>query len=102
MRRNLQELPGVFFDDRLQYSIRAFTYEDKTSPRNRGLIPSLLNSIRSFSVGDGAPAPVPTLVVHHLMLALGLDRLSFHHTMIDTTIVAKDVDKGTGLSALRD
>ena len=40
--------------------------------------------------------------MHHLMTALGLDRLSFHHTMIDTTIVAKDLDKGTGLSALRD
>ena len=36
------------------------------------------------------------------MTALGLDQLSFHHTMIDTTIVAKDLDKGTGLSALRD
>jgi hypothetical protein len=36
------------------------------------------------------------------MTALGLNRLSFHHTMIDTTIVAKDLDKGTGPSALCD
>ena len=33
---------------------------------------------------------------------LRLDRLAFHHTMIDTAIVAKEVDKGTGLVALRD
>jgi hypothetical protein len=36
------------------------------------------------------------------MKDLGLDRLSFHHTTIDTTIVAKEVDKGSGLLALRD
>jgi haloacid dehalogenase-like hydrolase len=33
---------------------------------------------------------------------LKLDRLAFHHTPIDTAIVAKEVDKGTGLAALRD
>ena len=31
-----------------------------------------------------------------------LDRLAFHHTTIDTTIVAKEADKGTGLAALRE
>ena len=101
LRRNLQGLPGVFLDNRHQYSIRAFTYQDKASPANRGLIPSLLNSIRSFSLGNGAPAALPTLMVHHLMTALGLDQLSFHHTTIDTTFVSKAVDKGTGLSVLR-
>jgi hypothetical protein len=35
------------------------------------------------------------------MTTLRLDRVSFHHTTIDTTVVAKDTDKGTGLSALR-
>jgi len=102
LRKNLRQLPGVFLDDRHQYSIRAFMYEDKGSPRNRGLIPSVLNSIHSFSVGDGAPTPLPTLLVHHLMTDMRLDRLCFHHTTIDTAILAKDVDKGTGLSALRD
>jgi hypothetical protein len=58
--------------------------------------------MRSFSVGDGALAPLPPLAVHHLLMDLGLDRLCVHQTMIDTTIVAKEVDKGTGLSALRD
>jgi hydroxymethylpyrimidine pyrophosphatase-like HAD family hydrolase len=98
LRSHLRLLPGVFLDDRYQYSVRAFTYHDKP----RSLLSSLLKSARSFSIGGGAPAPLPTLVMHHLMKSLGLDRLSFHHTTIDTTIVAKDVDKGTGLSVLRD
>lgn len=96
LKRNLQRLPGVFLDDRHQYSIRAFTYERKP----RALIPLLLSWSRPFSAGIGAPAPLPTLIVHHLMTTLRLDRLSFHHTTIDTTVVAKDTDKGTGLSAL--
>lgn len=98
LREALRRLPGVFLDERHQYSIRAFTYRDKPS----GLIASLLSSLQSSSVGDGALAPLPTLTVQTLMTELGLDRLSFHHTMIDTTIVAKEVDKGVGLSALRD
>jgi hydroxymethylpyrimidine pyrophosphatase-like HAD family hydrolase len=40
--------------------------------------------------------------VHRLLVDLRLDRLAFHHTSIDTHIVAKEVDKGTGLAALRD
>jgi hypothetical protein len=40
--------------------------------------------------------------MNHLMTTLQLDRLSFHNTMNDTTIVAKDADKGAGLLALRD
>jgi hydroxymethylpyrimidine pyrophosphatase-like HAD family hydrolase len=98
LKRNLQRIPGVFVDDRHQYSIRAFTYLPKPS----GLISALVRSIRSFGVGDGVLAPLPTLLVQHLMKDLGLDRLSFHHTTIDTTIVAKEVDKGSGILALRD
>jgi haloacid dehalogenase-like hydrolase len=66
------------------------------------LLLQLLNSIRSFSVGPGAPTPLPTLMLNHLITTLRLDRLSFHHTMIDTAIVAKATDKGTGLTVLRD
>jgi hydroxymethylpyrimidine pyrophosphatase-like HAD family hydrolase len=97
LKRNLQQFPGVFLDDRHQYSIRAFTYEHEAA-----LLLRLMKSIRSFSVGDGAPAPLPTLLMNHLMTTLRLDRLSFHHTTIDTTIVAKETDKGTGLMTLRD
>jgi hydroxymethylpyrimidine pyrophosphatase-like HAD family hydrolase len=98
LKKNLRRIPGVFLDDRHQYSIRAFTYQDKP----RSLSGRLLRFIRSAGVGEGDVAPLPTLVVQHLMTELGLDRLCFHHTTIDTTIVAKDVDKGSGLTAFRD
>jgi hydroxymethylpyrimidine pyrophosphatase-like HAD family hydrolase len=98
LREHLRRIPGVFLDDRHQYSIRAFMFEKPP----HSLLLRLLNSVRSFSVGQGAPTPLPTLVMNHLIATLRLDRLSFHHTKIDTAIVAKDTDKGTGLSALRD
>ena len=98
LRRNLQRIPGVFLDERHRYSIRAFTYCDKPS----GLMQSLLSSARSSSIGDGALAPISTHIVHQLLADLRLDRLAFHHTMIDTAIIAKDIGKGTGLAALRD
>jgi hydroxymethylpyrimidine pyrophosphatase-like HAD family hydrolase len=98
LREQLRRIPGVFLDDRHQYSIRAFMFE-KQPP---SLLLRLLNSIRSFSVGPGAPTPLPTLMLNHLITTLRLDRLSFHHTMIDTAIVAKATDKGTGLTVLRD
>ena len=40
--------------------------------------------------------------MHQLLVDLQLDQLTFHHTTIDTTVVAREVDKGTGLVALRD
>ena len=98
LKKHLQQIPGVFLDDRHQYSIRAFTYKDKP----RGLKEKMVKFIRSSSVGDAVVAPLSTLLVRHLITELQLDRLSFHQTMIDTTIVAKDVNKGTGLIALRD
>jgi hydroxymethylpyrimidine pyrophosphatase-like HAD family hydrolase len=98
LRRHLRSIPGVFLDERHQYSIRAFTYRDKPL----GMIQSVLSSARSSIIGDGALAPISTHIVNQLLVDLRLDRLAFHHTMIDTTIVAKEVDKGTGLVALRD
>jgi len=98
LRRNLQRFPGVFLDDRHQYSIRTFTYQNQPP----SFLSALLKSPRSFGARQEAPAPLPTLLVNHLITDLGLDRLCFHHTRIDTAILAKDVDKGTGLSALRD
>ncbi|OKO82275.1 HAD family hydrolase [Bradyrhizobium sp. AS23.2] len=94
LRKELRQLPGVFLDERHRYSIRVYMIEKK--PRN------LLLQMRSFSVGQGAPLPLPTLVVNHLITTLRLDRLTFHQTTIDTAVVAKGVDKGTGLVALRD
>ena len=98
LRKELRRIPGFFLDERHRYSIRAFMFEKK--PRSSLL--RILNSLRSFSVGLGAPTPLPTLVLNHLLTTLRLERLSFHHTTIDTAIVAKGTDKGTGLRALRD
>jgi hydroxymethylpyrimidine pyrophosphatase-like HAD family hydrolase len=98
LRKALRQVPGVFLDERHNYSIRAFTYLDKP----RGLFATVLKTLRSSDIGDGALAPLPTLLMNHLMADLGLDRLSFHHTSIDTTVVAKETDKGSGLVALRD
>jgi hydroxymethylpyrimidine pyrophosphatase-like HAD family hydrolase len=97
LRRTLRQLPGVFLDDRHQYSIRAFTYGKPT-----GLFLRLVKHVRAFSVGDATPTPLPTLIMSHLMTSLRLDQLSFHDTMNDTTVVAKDINKGAGLVALRD
>lgn len=94
LRKALRRLPGVFLDERHRYSIRAYMIEKK--PR------SLLLQMRSFGIGQGGPIPLPTLLVNHLITTLRLDRLSFHQTTIDTAVVAKCVDKGTGLTALRD
>jgi len=92
LKRNLRQFPGVFLDDRHQYSIRAFMYADQAC----GLLLHLVKSVRSFSVGDGAPTPLPTLVMNHLMTTLRLDRLSFHHTTIDIPLWPGH-RQGTGL-----
>lgn len=101
LRKALEQLPGIFLDDRYQYTIRACTYEDKAALLNRSAIPSALRSILLLSSGHRGPAPLPTLTIQRMMTSLGLDRLTFHQTTIDTTIVAKEVDKGAGLLELR-
>lgn len=98
LRNHLRQIPGVFLDERHLYSIRAFSYRDRSPER----ILSRLSSPQSSSIGDGALTPISTHVVHPLLVDLRLDKLAFHHTSIDTTIVAKESNKGTGLTALRD
>ncbi|MGY3446379.1 MULTISPECIES: HAD hydrolase family protein [unclassified Bradyrhizobium] len=93
-RRALRQLPGVFLDERHRYSIRAYMIEKKPQ--------SLLSRMRRFTVGQGVPVPLPTLTVRDLITTLRLDRLCFRQTTSDTTVVAKGVNKGTGLAALRD
>lgn len=98
LRENLRLIPGVFLDERHQYSIRAFTYREKPL----GLIQTLLSSTRASSIGDGALSHISNHILHELLVDLKLDRLTFHHSPMDTAVIAKDVDKGTGLTALRD
>jgi len=98
LRAALRQIPGVFLDDRHIYSIRAFTYRSNPD----GLLSKLLASVQGAAIGDGAVAPISTLLVKQVIAEHGLDRLRVHQTTIDTTIVVRDVDKGTGLVALRD
>jgi hydroxymethylpyrimidine pyrophosphatase-like HAD family hydrolase len=98
LREALRAVPGVFLDDRHHYSIRAFTYRDKPE----GTLAGFLRTAKAADVGDGAVAPLSPIPVKQLMHELGLDRLRVHETTIDTTIVARGHDKGTGLRAMRD
>ena len=76
LRKVLRQTPGVFLNDGYQYSIRAYTFE-----RN-GMV------------------PLPSTILPSLMSRLRLDHLRWYQTTLDTTIVARDVDKGAGLKAL--
>lgn len=75
-RDALRRIPGVFLNGDCQYSIRAFTYQ------------------------GGRTQPLPALLVQDLSASLKLDRLEVHHTGLDTAILAKEVNKGTGLVSL--
>jgi len=98
LREHLQLIPGVFLDERHQYSIRAFTYREKPL----GLVQTLLSSTRASAIGDGALSHISTHILNELLVDLNLDQLTFRHTPIDTAVMAKEVDKGSGLTALRD
>ena len=76
LRTLLKALPGVFIDDGYECSIRAYAYARKGT------------------------VPLPELLVRNLIAERNFDRLVVHQTTIDTTILAKGVDKGTGLAAL--
>jgi hydroxymethylpyrimidine pyrophosphatase-like HAD family hydrolase len=101
-RKALRQLPGVFVDDRYQSSIRAYTYEDKRAMLGRLPIPSPLRAVLAVGFDEKVPVPLPSLTVQQLLADLGLGRLSVHQTTIDTTIRAREVNKGTGWSALLD
>jgi hydroxymethylpyrimidine pyrophosphatase-like HAD family hydrolase len=98
LREALRAIPGVFIDDHYRHSVRAFSYCDKPE----GTLSALLRSFKRSEVGDGAVAPLSPIMVRQVMHELGLDRLKVHATTIDTTIVARDVNKGIGLSAMRE
>ena len=76
LQKALRQIPGVFFDDRYRYSIRAFTY------------------------GRDRTVPLPMILIQNLMESAGTDLLELKQNETDTAIVTKQVDKGTGLRAL--
>ena len=98
LRDALRRTSGVFLDERHEYSIRAFTYQSKP----QGGLERLVHASRSFDVGDGAVAPLSPMLIRHMITALGLDALEFHNTMIDTTVTIKGLNKGVGLTQMRD
>ncbi len=76
IKQALERLPGVFVNPAYRYSLRAYSFE------------------------NARPVPLSLPVIQQLMASLRVDRLSFHQTTIDTTILAREVDKGRGLLAL--
>jgi haloacid dehalogenase-like hydrolase len=76
LRSALRKIPGVFLNDTYQHSIRAYTF------------------------GRERTVALPTLMISGLLGQMKLDRLRFHQTEIDTAVLAKDIDKGTGLQAI--
>ena len=78
VRDAFRQIPGCFLNDDYQCSLRVFTYH------------------------DGRTAPLPPLLAQDLLAGLKADRLRLHHTGLDTAVVAKETDKGTGLLSLLD
>jgi hydroxymethylpyrimidine pyrophosphatase-like HAD family hydrolase len=76
LRQALQQVPGVFLHDGYEYSIRAYTY------------------------GRNGTIALPSAMLPNLISRLKLNRLRWLQTTIDTTILARDVNKGRGLKEL--
>jgi hydroxymethylpyrimidine pyrophosphatase-like HAD family hydrolase/orotate phosphoribosyltransferase len=76
LRDALREIPGVFVDEGYRYSLRAYTHH------------------------RGGTAALPVLQIQNLMSRLNMNRLRFRQTDLDTAILAKEVDKGAGLTVL--
>jgi hydroxymethylpyrimidine pyrophosphatase-like HAD family hydrolase len=76
VKRSLRTIPGVFLNDNYQYSIRAFVYE------------------------RGRTVPLPSILIRNLLAGLRVDRLDVHQTFTDTTVIARETNKGGGLLAL--
>lgn len=76
VRRSLRSIPGVFLNENYQYSIRAYLFE------------------------RGTTVPLPSIMIRDLMAGLKVDRLDLHQTFTDTTIIARETDKGRGLLEL--
>jgi hydroxymethylpyrimidine pyrophosphatase-like HAD family hydrolase len=72
----LRNIPGIFLNDCYRYSIRAYSFEGNRT------------------------VPVSTLTIRTLLANLGGNRLKFYQTYSDTAVLAKDIDKGTGLQSL--
>jgi hydroxymethylpyrimidine pyrophosphatase-like HAD family hydrolase len=78
VRDALRHIPGVFLNEDYKNSLRAYTLKgDKT-------------------------IPIPSMIVQDTITSLGIKSLRIVHTGLDTAVLAKDLDKGTGLLAMQD
>ncbi len=73
LRSQLQNLPGVFVNPDVHYSVQACTFE------------------------NGGPVPIPQIMVEQLAMNSGLDLVRIQQNSTDTVGVARGTDKGTGL-----
>jgi hydroxymethylpyrimidine pyrophosphatase-like HAD family hydrolase len=76
LRSALKQIPGVFLNDDYKYSVKAHMYE------------------------RGTTVALPKILVEELIASMELDCLAVCRTFLDTTIVARETDKGKGLRAL--
>ena len=76
LKARLREIPGTFLDDDCRFIVRAYTY------------------------ARGTTVPLPEAVMRGLLTALRLDRLRLHQTYTDSTVIAAECNKGSGLQAL--
>lgn len=76
LRDALSQIPGVFLNECYTYSIRACAFE------------------------RGRPNPLPFHMIPELISRLKLDRLNWIQTSIDSTVIAKEVNKARGLKSL--
>jgi len=72
----LRGIPGVFVNDGYKYSIRAYKFEEEQT------------------------LPVPTAIIQDVLEKLDVTTLRIYQTRSDTAIIAKGIDKGTGLRSL--
>src|SRR5581483_5914367 len=96
LKAHLRALPGVFLDERHEFSIRAFSYVEKP----RGTKQKILAHLKS-GTGDALLAPISTLLVRRVMTELRLDLITYHPSQIAPTFGAKGVPKRSRLVALR-
>ncbi len=76
LKHVLRSIPGVYLNENYRYSIRAYLYE------------------------RGVTVPLPGSVIRNIVSELRADRLRVHQTYTDTTIIAREVDKGSGMREL--
>lgn len=75
LRNRLREIPGVFLDEEYQSIVRAYTY------------------------ARGTTVPLPDTLIRGLIVNFNFGRLRLHQTFTDSTVIAAECHKGSGLQA---